>query len=108
MWTTPSTLLEGNVDTAEKGASSEFRQIFEEEVMGNPLYGAGTEKIKNSTATKQKDFNHNWKEYGAVSLMFLFKYCIFIQLTELVVIRNRSQQHKGVANVVSPVNAYTF
>lgn len=62
----PITLLEGNVDTAEKGASSEFRQIFEEEVMGNPLYGAGTEKIKNSTATKQKDFNHNWKEYGAL------------------------------------------
>ena len=63
-----STLLEGNVDTAGKGASLEFGKMVEGDVMGNPLYGASTEQIKNSAAIKQRDLNHNWNKYGAVGV----------------------------------------
>lgn len=62
----PITLLEGHVDTAQKGASLEFKRIVEEEVMGNPLYRISTDKVKSSTAMKQRRLNHSWNELGAI------------------------------------------
>ena len=56
------------MDTAGKGASLEFGKMVEGDVMGNPLYGASTEQIKNSAAIKQRDLNHNWNKYGAVGV----------------------------------------
>ena len=59
------TLLEGNVDIAQKGASAEFHHKVEQDVMGYALQRGDSAKIQKSAAQSQRDINSSWLQHGA-------------------------------------------
>ena len=61
-----STLLEGQVETAAKGASLDFMAVVDKDVMGNGVQNS-LDMVNKSSASQQRDLNHRWQTYGAVS-----------------------------------------
>eukprot|EP00116_Pleurobrachia_bachei_P002804 sb/3463066/ len=60
----PINLLEGQAETAGKGASLDFMTIVDREVMGNCVQNS-LDQTFNSSATQQRALNHRWQTYGA-------------------------------------------